>query len=601
MDITDKNTLLELVKTAEQNLRKRDDRITRYRALYNMEHYSPGAIKGMPPEYERVLNKYSYQANDATNVVNLTVGILSHNALKVEAFTYRETKDANRRAGDIERLVSGLIRMNCVEQEVDLHNDMIHNMTIDGGVGIRTLWVDRFDTEQVESPEVDEMDAALGAQQKSTEVIVGVPTRIDVIPLSNLIYLPGGPKGRWFMVGMRDERTIDDVRSEFPEFRPDAIGASAMQQTCRFYDLWFWGANKEGKQAVFNAVVADNEVIRAPEEMVGYTDLPYTVGFFIPTQDKKAENWGLSQLFTIEEDIRMLENRINHQNRMLDIAANLPLIAKTRDGRPIDVDATYGTVVNMGTEESLDFVRPFTEPPDHSQIVAFAKDSISNGSYPPVTYGAGNGPSGYGLSQMAEGGRIRLEQPKRQIELMWEVAIRKMLGLYQKFAADKAIQVFGEYKGEPYVLRDLTGADTKGWFVQVKIDPRFPQDEARMVALGNQLLAIRGISKRTAQEKYFNIDDPDRESDRLLVEQYEASPQLMQALMMEAAKAYGIEIPEQAPSGGSPPRQPVSQPLMSNPEQGVLPPQAAGGMPAGQETPGDAQRVLSMLGGMSGG
>jgi len=600
MVINDKSTLTELIKVAEDNLRERDNRIVRYRSLYNMDHYSTNAVKGMPAEYHRVLNKYSYIANDATNVVNLTVGILSHNALKFSAFTYRETKDSDRRAGDIERLVSGMIRMNCVEQEVDIHNDLIHNMTIDGGCALRTIWVDSGEVEKVDLGEPDEMDKALGAEKKSVEVIEGVPAKIDVIPLANLIYLPGGPKGRWLMIAMRDERSLDDVRSEFPNYRPEAVGASVVQIKVKFYDVWFWSKDEDGKDGVYNAIVIDNDVVREPTLMTGYTDLPYTIGFFIPTQDKKPENWGLSQLFTIEEDIRMLENRINHQNRMLDISANLPLVAKTRDGRAVDVDATYGTVVNMGMEESIDFIRPFTEPPDHSQIVAFAKDSISNGSYPPVTYGAANGPSGYGLSQMAEGGRIRLEQPKRQIELMWEVVIRKMLSLYQKFAPDKAIQVFGKYKGEPYVLRDLVGADTRGWFVQTQVDPRFPQDEARMVALGNQLLAIRGVSKRTAQEKYFGIDDPDRENDRLLVEAYENQPQLMQMLMAEVAKQYGLELPEQKPQG-SPPRQPVSQPLMSNPEQGVLPPQVAGGMPAGQETPGDAERLMSMLGGMGGG
>ena len=42
--------------------------------------------------------------------------------------------------------------------------------------------------------------------------------------------------------------------------------------------------------------------------------------------------------------------------------------------------------------------------------------------------------SGYGLSQLAEGGRIRLEQPKRQIELLWTVTLLKALSLFRHFA-----------------------------------------------------------------------------------------------------------------------------------------------------------------------
>ena len=285
----------------------------------------------------------------------------------------------------------------------------------------------------------------------------------------------------------------------------------------------------------------------------------------------------------------------------LVVSANLPLFSKTRDNRPIDVDAVFGTVVNLAQDESVGFIQPGGEPPDHDKLLAFVRQSISNGSYPPVTYGQGAGASGYGLSQLAEGGRIRLEQPKRQIELMWEVVVRKMLSMYQHFAPDQAIQVFGEYKGESYVMRDLTGKDTKGWYVSNKFVPRFPQDEARMVSLGNQLLAIKGVSRRTAQEKYFGIDDPDREQDRLMIEAAQANPQLLQALIQEAMASYGIQLPEAQAPGGSPPRQPISQPNMSNPEQGVLPPQMAGGLPPGQETPGDAERLMAMLSGRSGG
>ena len=599
MNIENISDLLDVIKTAEDNLRERDNRIQRYRALYNMDHYSPIAVRGLPPEYHRALNKYAYQSNDATNIVDLTVGILSHNNLKLEAYTYKEQKDSNRAAGEIERLVAGVIKMNCIEQEVDIHNDIIHNMTIDGGCGLRTIWSEHGIAERITL----DHPAGIGETSEPTEVdvITEVPIRLDVIPLENMLYIPGGPHGRWFMIGMRDKRTIDSIREEFPDYRAEIIGPSLLKTEVTFYDMWFWGKNDQDKIVVMNAIVADKEVLRPPTEMPGYADLPYTLAFFKPTQDKKIENWGLSMLSNVEEDIRMLENRINHQNRMLDIWANLPLFSKTRDNRAIDVDAVFGTVVNLGTDESVGFIQPGGEPPDHDKILNFAKQSISNGSYPPVAFGQGAGASGYGLSQLAEGGRIRLEQPRRQIELMWEVAIWKMLGLFRNYAPDRAMRVFGEYKGEPFVMNDLVGKDTEGWFVSVKLDPRFPQDEARMAALGNQLLAIKGISRRTAQERYFGIDDPDREQDRLLVEAAQTNPDLMQALIQEALKAYGIDMPQgQAPSG-SPPRLPISQPLMSNPEQGVLPPQAAGGQPYGQETAGDPQRLLSMLSGASGG
>ena len=151
-----------------------------------MDHYAPEAVKGLPPEYHRILNKYAYQSNDATNVVDLTVGILSHNGLKYEAFTYRENKDSNRTAGDIERLITGVIKMNCIEQETDLHNDIIHNMTVDSGCAVRSIWIDTGEIEEVQS--VPEAPLGQEPQSQSVAVIKGNPLRLDVIPLYNMIW-----------------------------------------------------------------------------------------------------------------------------------------------------------------------------------------------------------------------------------------------------------------------------------------------------------------------------------------------------------------------------------------------------------------------------
>lgn len=597
--------LLQMIADAEGKLKWRDDMIRRHRSLYEMKHYEPDSSSGLSQSQKRLVNQYSYQSNTPTNVVDLTVGILSHNQPKYRAYTYRENRETNEKSGEMERLVSGIIQMNGIEQEVDLHHDVIHAASIDGGVAVRCVWVmDGCQEQPGQEQSVSPMDRLLNAGRRmmgqqaavpenKPPYLEGCPLKINVIPLRNMVYLPGGPKGRWSMVAYRCKRSVADLLTEFPGEFPQVTTLAAQYSTFSdFYDVWFWN---EG--CVWNAIFIDKRLVRCAP-MTGYDDLPYTIAFFRPHDSEEISNWGYGTIFTIEDDVRLLEDRISHQLRMLDIWANLPLFVKTRDGRAIEVDAVFGKVVTLGLEESAGFLQPGTEPPDHDKVVAQLRQSISEGSFPPITYGAGPGmSSGYGLSQLSEGGRIRLEQPKRQIELLWTIVLRKALALFREFAPEKGIQVFGEYKGEQFVMNNLTGGDTSGWLVSVELDPHFPQDEARMMALGNQALAMKGLSRRTVQERFYDVDDPDVENQRIMIEQLMQNPQMAEMLMKEAAKEYGMEFPEApAPQPGSAPRLPISQPMMSNPEQGVQPLPLAGS----PQTGGDEARLAAALGGING-
>lgn len=119
-----------------------------------------------------------------------------------------------------------------------------------------------------------------------------------------------------------------------------------------------------------------------------------------------------------------------------------------------------------------------------------------------------------------------------------------------------------------------------------------------MMALGNQALAMKGLSRRTVQERFYSISDPDLENQRILVEMLTQNPQMMDTILREAAKNYGLQYPE-APAPGQPsqPRLPIGQPLMSNPEQGVMPLPLAGS----PQVQGDQQRMADALGGMMNG
>lgn len=595
----EKDDLYRLLREAENQLHDRDMRIKRHRALYEMRHYeidlsSTGSSTAQRP---RKINEYSYQSNKPTNVIDLTVGMLAANELKYTAYTYNESEPSNKKAGRIEKLLASIITMNGLEQEVDIPHDIIHNSAIDGGVGVRTVWVAKG--LEIKSPEVPPEPtglAALTAKVKGfmgktpatgPQIIGGCPIKIHVIPLENMIYLPGGDKGRWALIGFKTERAIGDIQGDFNTYRPEVVDAVA-RATIKvwFYDIWYWDTDETGKDRVCNAVYAGNECLR--NEPTEYPDLPYSVAFFRPNSGKKPSTLGMGELFSLEDDVRYLEDRMSHTLRMFDLWDNLPLVAKTRDGRQIQVDAVFGNTVNLTTEETLGFLQPTGNGPDHDKMIGLLQEAIQEGSYPPISYGVGNARSaGYAISMLSEQARIRLTQPIRQINLLYTLVFRKALALYRLYAPDKAIEAFGMYRGKRFVMNDLTGADTAGFHVDVQIVPNFPQDKQRNVALGNQIKALHGLSDRTIMEDYYGITDPDAEIERQGVEMFKMNPMLQQAILAEIAREYGFELPQPpGGGGGSPPREPISTPYMPNPTQGV------DMNPAGQgSVMGDDQRI----------
>ncbi|MFA4972688.1 MAG: hypothetical protein WC683_08740, partial [bacterium] len=116
-------------------------------------------------------------------------------------------------------------------------------------------------------------------------------------------------------------------------------------------------------------------------------------------------------------------------------------------------------------------------------------------------------------------------------------------------------------------------------------DTETAADKMRKQQMGMQLLGMEDkcpFSRRTIQEKYFDIEDPEREEQAILVEYVERQDEMRQYLATLAARQYGLPepkqpAPEQPPTGapqGMPPE--IMQAMM---QSGGMPPGAPGGMP----------------------
>ena len=487
-------------------------RITEHEKFYDLEHYNDSPKTG---ERRITLTK-------GTNVVDLAVGILTANELTIQAVSPEESETIRKQASLVEQFLDGVIYINSERQETDLRYDWTFYQVRDGAVGLKTVWDNGFDaTLRVE------------ADQEGTQRAIydQLPVCINVIPAKYLFPEPGGRLGRWKYVFYAIDRTIEDMEREYGPMDQYNTMTDKQKETKKGTFLDYWGEVQlpDGSWAIENAILFDNRILSGPRIMEGYSDIPYTLMFYKPIGHVKPEDWGHSILRPVMQMVEEMEWRVNRQTRLLNVFANMPLIARTRDGRPVKVDASFGDVVQLNEGEDIAFpVWPGT-PPDFKDQIAMVATEIADASFPAVMYGEGpSAASGYALSQQGDAGRIRLTQPQKQQERTLSIWARKTLTLLRNFAPQYTVEVYGDKAGAPY-SQELTGEDTMGFRVNFQLKPQFPNDEVRKVAMATQTKDT--LSAETRMEKYLGIQQPDQETTKILRDMARRHPMMVEYQM----------------------------------------------------------------------
>jgi len=173
---------------------------------------------------------------------------------------------------------------------------------------------------------------------------------------------------------------------------------------------------------------------------------------------------------------------------------------------------------------------------------------------------------------------------------MWA---RKTLDITSAFGAGSQVRVYGRMRGRDFV-EQVPGTDAKEYLVRAQIRAEYPNEKTRNHAMSTQ---VRGqLSDRSIMERYLNVDQPDDELERRLIESLQMHPLVQQYTMMqeltrlaETGDEVAMQVlqamqqqmqPQQGAQGQSP----------ANPEQltglqsptGMPTRQAQGGQPMGQ-------------------
>jgi len=595
-----KKKLLRYVQDARGKFAPRDAIMARLRDLYFLNYFRALPLK---------VGEVPVVVNKACNVIDLATGILTSNPMSIRAYRIHDDKQDEADSTATEKLLKAVVYMNDERHETDIVNEVTFDQLL-GGACIRAVWDD--------DAEYNEGTSELGTPSRSYDEL---PIEMDLIPLSNIWYQEGGDRGRFKWVIYHDTRTVEDIEDEWDIELQDYKNQTEKDKIeIEYYDYWGWvqveetevpdfihvqipeevvpGLPKKRSWKIQNAILAGNEWVVEPKIVEGYDDIPFTVFPGRLTTSTKPEEHSLSILHPTEDAIKDLAKQLTHYRRIIEIFNAMPMIVEHPVGQePPEIDLVYGKAVPVVEGTKIYFPQWPGTPPDVKNFMQATEELIQEGSFPQVSYGqAASSSSGYAVSLLSESGRTRLYQFQRSQERGWQTVFRKILHLVETFGRGVEIPVYGREGADPYMF-STTGDKVAGFRVDVQIKPRFPQDESRDVAMATQIKAQKLLSTNTIQQRYLNVDHPDDERERQLVEMALENPELMKMKMAEALQQWsGESIPmqpqtmqqnmaEQAMAGKRPQPMPPQAPMLP---AAVMPPDMAGQGPPqtfGQEPP----------------
>jgi len=513
------NKVLTRIMSAKEHVKGWRANIAKWRQLYDGSHYDTmpktGEVRYSDPTYG--------------NTVDLAVGIMLANQLVWSASGWSPSYKEQKKSSALEKFLYAAWCVNAEREESSLQYDLMLNFTRDGGGAVYSVW-DKYIGESVmKTRQVQDETSEEGVRE--TYAFDELPLRIKVIDPNTMFMLPGGPK-RWLVMGRSEVRTVLDIEVmynvELPEFKHLDENQKSFN-TGEFVDYWDY-STESGSLKVRNCCLFNSRFIPGYElrEMAGYTDLPYTVQLFKPTDKNESGKWQ-SIITPLVESVSLLERSVNRRQRQIDIYSSLPIVTKTHPGRPISVEG-LGHHVNLSTDEEIGFPSWPGNAPDVQMQMDFFRARIQQSGFSDVMFGSGASQvTGYALSQLGDQNRIRLEQPVKHLELLFTSWAKKAIKMCSHFAGGGQVKVYGTMKGQDFA-EWIDFEDAKEFVVRAEIRPKFPNEEVRRHAMATQARGV--LSDWTIMERYLDIQQPDEEMERQQIEVAMKNPMVQSYIMM---------------------------------------------------------------------
>jgi hypothetical protein len=596
------DTIAQYRIVAKKHAQKWHEHIRLWRRLYDFDHYNTSP----KPGEER------FPDPTPTNVTDLAVGIIMANGLEFRALGFSPSHGEREDTSRIEKFLVGLLDIASEREGYDVQYESILQACRDGSSVLYTVW----------DPILDSSEKMLGQHPKTGEpipVYKTPPLCIKVLDATEIEFIPGG-KGGFDHIFRIVQMTPYEVKQQFGKLPPKFATWSPMAlmdpgAKHELVDYWcrteietqepvigpdgmpvfnqILGQpemNPVKRQVIQHALTYAGEVMWPLEIAPGYEDLPFEIGKFKPI--KKLDPSGFHSIIRpLESTVEFLEKSVNRRMHQIKVYTGMPMVARVMSGRGVDIDPGLTKIVELTTDEALEFPKWPGNPPDVDAQINYLRARLQQSGFADVMFGSGTGQvAGYALSQMGDQNRIRLEQPVRHLERMWSEWGRKVLRLIAAFGQGSMIRAYGRMRGKDFV-EQVFGQEVSEYLVRAYIKPKFPNDQVRNHAMATQ--AAPWLSPWTIMERYLDIEQPDDEVDKMVQWQATQHPAFQQYAVMAAlqdAADEGDEIAQQVLTmmkNGQLTGQPGRPPEGRRPEQ-MMGGMGPTGLPTRQEAGGEA-------------
>lgn len=486
-------------------------------------------------------NEHLSVINLPTDIIDMAVTMIINESPNIEVLSHKESKTAVDKQNKVERLLVGAYYINTIVQGVDPIYDATLNQLLYGWGVLRALW--DIDREKM----LDKKDGFVADYM--------FPILVQSISPYYVYPVPGGKFERWRAVVFLADRQKAEIEDEWGiKIEPQAAGDDEPIQEfyddtlLEYVDYWCWHDDK-----IYNAVLADGEFVKEPQEMEEYEGLPYEVFFAREGPDKTAgEHVGLSFLYTVLEPIKEMELLANRELRSIELYADPPIVTKKNQDSPsIDVQTGPGARIEIETGEDVFYLQWQGNSPDVRAAKDFWSKLAQQFSFPDIFSGVVGGTSGLDTIALQQGGMAKIFTPRRNLEQALERLNTKIIRMFQKRRPKDTLRVRGtrmEADEEHTFAFDIKGNDTKGFeYTKVTIRAKFPQEELRNAAIAQGLVTSQIYSKRDTMSKFLFVQDPERMRRRIQEETAEDNPMWAEFHIKQLLAA--------------PPQSPVSQAL----------------------------------------
>lgn len=153
------------------------------------------------------------------------------------------------------------------------------------------------------------------------------------------------------------------------------------------------------------------------------------------------------------------------------------------------------------------------------------------------------------MAMLLEAAQGRVKDTVFQLEQLLREANVITLCAVEKFSGRKGVRIYG-YDGANRAMFEaaLYPEQINGEYNNnVSLAQRLPTDRMQTGAMALQMLQAKVLSRRTVRDQYLPYDAPDDEEIQVYAEAIESDPDLMRAVVREAAMLKGIMLPDDEP------------------------------------------------------